>query len=57
MNIPQELFGCWLNSLIEAVRECDPAFDADVEKAWRTLGQEVIDYFIECIRGSTGARR
>jgi hemoglobin-like flavoprotein len=35
LNIRPELYDVWLECLLTAVRRCDPAFDADIEVAWR----------------------
>ncbi len=36
-DIPAELYTLWLESLIQAVRECDPRFDPPTEAAWRRV--------------------
>ena len=46
LNVPDELYELWLTSLIDAVRECDPGFDPEVEKAWREVGRQAVDYFL-----------
>ena len=39
LNIGAELYDLWLDSLLEVVKECDPAYDTDVEEAWdRMMG-------------------
>lgn len=37
LDIPLEFYDLWLDSLVEAVAERDPAFDADVALAWRVV--------------------
>lgn len=46
LNIEPELYGLWLEALIDTVRECDPEFDSEVERAWRTVMRYGIDYMI-----------
>jgi len=36
----------WIASLMRAVSECDPVFNADVERAWRSCIQPCIDRMI-----------
>ena len=36
----------WMASLVHAVSECDPVFDASVESAWRSCIQPCIDRMI-----------
>ena len=36
-DVPAELYTLWLESLMRAVRECDPCFDLPTEAAWRTV--------------------
>lgn len=36
----------WIASLMNAVSECDPSFDASVERAWRSCIQPCIDRMI-----------
>jgi hemoglobin-like flavoprotein len=37
LDIRPELYDLWLECLVAAVREHDPRFDADVERAWRAV--------------------
>jgi hemoglobin-like flavoprotein len=37
LDIRPELYDLWLECLIAAVREHDPRFDADTERAWRAV--------------------
>lgn len=42
LSIRPEHYDVWLDALVGAVRECDPACDAAVERAWRAvLGQAI----------------
>ena len=43
LDVPKSLYRYWLTSLIGAVAQCDPEFDAPVEKAWNAIGQYAID--------------
>jgi len=44
LDIEPDLYTLWLDALIDTVRECDPEFDAGVERAWRTVMRHGIDY-------------
>ena len=46
LNIEPELYELWLEALIDTVRECDPEFDATVEKTWRSVLRYGIDYMV-----------
>lgn len=37
LDIGAELYDLWLDSLLGAVRECDPDSTPEVEKAWETV--------------------
>ena len=41
-DIPPELYGLWLECLVDTVKEFDPQFDDDVELAWRLVCSQVI---------------
>lgn len=41
--VPRELHDCWVSSLVDAVRECDPEFGPEVERAWREAGRSAVD--------------
>jgi hemoglobin-like flavoprotein len=45
-DIPPHLYTLWMDSLIFAVKTCDPYFKPQVEKNWRTAMQPGIDYII-----------
>ena len=36
-NVRRELYQLWLDALIDALRECDPEFDEEVDLAWRMV--------------------
>lgn len=36
-NIQPKLYDLWLDCLIQAVKECDPAFDKKTDSAWRAM--------------------
>jgi len=44
VNIPHRLYDVWLECLIESVRKYDPAYDDDVELAWRLVLGHGITY-------------
>lgn len=44
LAISPDLYPFWPDSLVKAVAECDPAFDAALEREWRDVLQPVIDY-------------
>lgn len=44
LDIEPALYNLWLEALIDAVRECDPEFDAAVERSWRAVMRHGIDY-------------
>jgi hemoglobin-like flavoprotein len=37
IDIPPHLYDLWLNCLIQAVKEFDPAYNLDTERAWRVM--------------------
>ena len=41
-DIPPELYGLWLECLVDTVKEFDPQFDDNVELAWRLVCSQVI---------------
>lgn len=43
LEIPDELYEHWEESLIRAVQECDPKFDVGVEEAWRSVSRLAVD--------------
>jgi hypothetical protein len=43
---PRRSSPLWLESLIVAVRTCDPHFDAVTEKTWKEAMQPGIDYIV-----------
>jgi hemoglobin-like flavoprotein len=44
LNVGAELYDLWLDSLLSAVKECDPRFDATVEDAWEQVMMVGIRY-------------
>lgn len=46
LNIDRNLYQCWLDSLVAAVKECDRQFTPEVERRWRVAMQRGIDYMI-----------
>lgn len=47
MDIGPHLYWLWRDCLIQAVKECDPGFTADIEKAWIKIANVGIDYLVE----------
>ena len=46
LNIMPELYVSWLECLIQAARITDPLFTSDVERTWRVVMQNGINYLI-----------
>ena len=46
LNIGAEMYDVWLDSLLVAVKECDPKFDPQVEKAWEGVMMVGISYLL-----------
>lgn len=46
LDIGAELHDLWLDSLLEVVEECDPAYDSDVEDAWERMMGIGISYML-----------
>ena len=44
LDIGPELYGYWLESLIEAVSQIDPEYSDEIENAWRTVMNYGIEY-------------
>ena len=44
LDIGAELYDLWLDSLLSTVRECDPEFSPEVEKAWEAVMMVGIHY-------------
>jgi len=44
LNVGAELYDLWLDSLLAAVKQCDPRFDAAVEDAWEQVMMVGIRY-------------
>lgn len=44
LDIRPGLYDLWLDSLIQAVREFDPRFTPEIEKAWRVMMKGGIDF-------------
>jgi CheY-like chemotaxis protein len=53
-NITPEMFVMWIDSLVEAVGECDPNFNMEIETVWRAMmdpGIELMRERTECDGG------
>ena len=46
LNIGSELYDLWLDSLLAAVKECDPQYDAQVRDAWERVMMVGIGYLL-----------
>jgi len=46
LNIGGELYDLWLDSLLSAVQECDPAFSPEVGRAWEAVMMVGVHYMI-----------
>lgn len=46
LNVRPELYGLWLEALIGAVGECDPAYDVAVEHSFRLIMGHVVERMI-----------
>jgi hemoglobin-like flavoprotein len=44
LNVHPHLYDYWLDSLIRAIRICDPVCNRDIEEAWRTALQPGIEF-------------
>jgi len=44
LDVGAELYDLWLDSLLATVRECDPEFTPEVEKAWEAVMMVGIQY-------------
>jgi hemoglobin-like flavoprotein len=44
LDIGPHLYDQWLECLIQAVRECDPAFSGETERAWRSVMRVGIEF-------------
>ena len=44
IDVPPELYGLWLECLVETVKEFDPHFNDDVELAWRLVCSQGIAF-------------
>jgi len=44
MNVRPKLYGLWVNSLVQAVAQCDPDYDQRLDREWRTVLQPAIEF-------------
>jgi hemoglobin-like flavoprotein len=47
LNIPPALYHYWIESLIAAVKECDPKWTPELEPAWQKTLQAGTDYIAQ----------
>jgi len=52
-EIPEALYGLWLVSLLQAVKECDPHYSDDLERAWRHAMEGQVACLIRSSREQT----
>lgn len=50
LNIPERLYRCWLDSLIQTVAEFDSEFTRELEDRWRKILGKEVDYFVQRAR-------
>ena len=55
LDIGAELYDFWLDSLLATVKECDPEFSPEVEKAWEDVMMVGIRYLCASYHGRRGA--
>jgi hypothetical protein len=53
-DIPETLYGLWLASLLQAVRECDPHYSMDLEEAWRRAMENEVAHLLQRSRELAG---
>lgn len=46
LDIGAEYYDLWLDSLLFTARQCDPQFDAEVERAWEAVMMVGVDYLL-----------
>ena len=44
LNLPAAYYDTWMESLLDTVRDRDPKFDENVDRAWRTVMAPGIEY-------------
>ena len=44
LDIRPDLYGVWIDTILESVAEFDPNYDDEIERVWRTLLQPAADY-------------
>ncbi len=44
LDVRPELYDLWMDCLVQAVKEADPGFDSEVEKAWRSMMRPGIEF-------------
>jgi hemoglobin-like flavoprotein len=47
LSIGAELYDLWLDSLLQAVKECDPSFDGSVSDAWERVMMVGIRFLLQ----------
>lgn len=57
MDIPEFLYGVWVDALVGALEECDPCFEAGLEAEWRNLLDREVMLFIGKAAGMPGWRK
>jgi hemoglobin-like flavoprotein len=52
LNVGAHLYDLWLDSLLQAVKECDPEYSREVEEAWEEMMGIGIRYMLEHLHHS-----
>lgn len=47
MNIKPELYECWQTSLVSTAAEVDPQWDEEIERAWNSILDDVVNHMIK----------
>ncbi|MCF6325070.1 MAG: hypothetical protein L3J89_12235 [Gammaproteobacteria bacterium] len=47
LDIRPEYYRFWIDSLVLALSEHDPDFNDELDRAWRKVAQEAIDFIVE----------
>jgi hemoglobin-like flavoprotein len=45
-NVPHKLYPYWIDSLMAAIKECDPEFKPELETPWKNALQKGVNYII-----------
>ncbi len=56
LNIGAQLYDLWLDSLLQAVKQCDPDYSPEVEAAWEEVMGIGIEYMLKHFHDETTPR-